>query len=132
MLHGIYFRPKFYTSLSHFHQDDTNISDLFVISRLLVDDLQLAEGHNSFLARVLESDCDVLALDRTRAGDTELSLKCGRFGATNLVCRVGGWRAGVSHRHIIINQSIVCKLNTILLLCTIHNSGEGRKRNVWG
>ena len=132
MLHGIYFRLELYTSLSHFHQDDTNISDLFVISRLLVEDVQLAEGQISLLACVLESDCDVLALDRTRAGDNQLSRKYDRSGATNLVCCVGGWRAGVSHRHIIINQSIVCKLNTILLLCTIHNSGEGRKRNVWG
>ena len=74
MLHGIYFRPELHTSMSQFHRDDTNISDLFVISRLLVDDLQLAEGHTSLLACVLESDCDVFALDRTRAGDIQLSL----------------------------------------------------------
>ena len=108
MLQSIYFKPELHT-LRQFHRDDTNISDLFVISRLLVEDLQFAKGHNSLLAYVLESDCDVPAPERTRAGDIQLSLECPCLGTTNVACCVGDWWAGVSDRYVKISQSIGCR-----------------------
>ena len=89
---------------------DKGICESFVNHLLtFMKHLELAEGHNSLFACVLESDCDVPAPERTRAGDIQLSLECPCLGTTNVACCVGDWWAGVSDRYVKISQSIGCR-----------------------
>ena len=61
----------------------------------------------------MEPNGDVPALERVHADQSQLSGKPRSLSLTNAVCSVGGWRAGVSHRHVKINQTFRCEINTI-------------------
>ena len=78
--------------------------------KLLIDELELADGQDSLLALVVGPDGDVPAVERARADQCQLSGKSYSLSLTNAICPVGGWWAGVSHRHVNIGQTLRCKI----------------------